>query len=234
MRIKIDKMKIKWGFKYTSYLILIPAIFAIGYFKQPYWYNPLSILLVLIVEIVKDQWIGKKEKLINAAKNLKRLSDSFSIFVDRGRNNSIPSIFKALLANDVFTERYGRGIKGWKLYLEEQANNLLNDYNEFKSDLDRYIENPKGKSELSDIIRRFGKLVKSHYKLHLNFLDIIKDMGILPKELGQKYKEFKTEYDDFCSDLKGDTSDFEEVAPSVFIGKSFSGRAQELPEVEFI
>jgi len=229
-KIKRVKMKIKWGFRYTNYLILILAVGVIGYFKLPYWYNLISLLLALIFEIVITQRRSKVEKLINTAQNLKRLSDSFSVFVYTSRDNSIPSIFKAFLANDVFTTGYGKGIKGWKLYLELQTKNLFDEYSEFKTDLGRYIENPKEKSELSDILMRFEKLVISHYKLHHNFLDIINDAGILPKELGQKYKEFKKEYDDFYSNLKGYTSDFEEIAPDVFTGKYW---ANELPTVNF-
>lgn len=225
--------KIKRVFRYTDYLLLILAVGVIWYFKLPPWYNLIFLLLALISKIVIDQKKSKVERLINTAQNLKRLSDSFSTFVYSNRDNSIPSIFKALLANDVFTKRYGKGIKGWKLYLEEQTKHLF-DYSEFKTDLERYIENPKGKSELSDIIRRFEKLVRSHYKLHQNFLEIIKDAGILPKELGQKYNEFKKEYDDFYSNLKGYTRDFEEITPGVFTGKYFFDWAKELPEVEII
>ena len=226
-------MKIKWVFRYTNYLLLIPAVGVIGYFKLSYWYSIISLLLVLISEIVIAQRKSKREKLINIAQNLKRLCDSFSIFVYSNRDNSIPSIFGALLANNVFMNAYGKGIKGWKLYLKEHTKHLFDDYNEFKSDLEIYIENPKGKRELSDIIRRFGKLVGSHYELHLNFLEIIKDTGISPNDFGQRYNDFKKEYDDFYSNLRGYTSDFEENAPNVFTGKYYFDWAKELPNVEF-
>ena len=223
-------MKIKWVFRYANYLILIPAVCAIGYFKLPYWYNPLFLLLALISEIVITRRKSKVEKLINTAQNLKRLSDSFSIFVYSNLDNSIPSIFKALLANDIFTKKYGKGIKGWKLYLEDQTKNLYHEYSEFTTALERYIENPKGKIELSDIIMRFEKLVGLHYKLHLNFLEIIKDTyDILPEELGQRYREFKKEYDDFYSNLRVYTSDLKDIAP-MDTEKYFFDRAKELPK----
>jgi len=226
-------MKIKWVFRYANYLILIPAVCAIGYFKLPYWYNPLFLLLALISEIVITRMKSKVEKLINTAQNLKRLSDSFSIFVYSNQDNSIPSIFKALLANDIFTKKYGKGIKGWKLYLEDQTKNLYHEYSKFTTDLERYIENPKGKIELSDIIMRFEKLVGLHYKLHEKFLELITDAGILPEELGQRYKEFKKEYDDFYSNLRVYTSDLKDIAP-MDTEKYFFDWAKELPEVEFI
>ncbi|HJH27689.1 MAG TPA: hypothetical protein C5S37_13220 [Methanophagales archaeon] len=148
--------KIKRVFRYTDYLLLILAVGVIWYFKLPHGYNLIFLLLALISKIVIDQKKSKVEKLINTAQNLKRLSDSFSRFVYNNWVNSIPSILDALLANDVFTNGYGKGIKGWKLYFKEKTKNLYHEYSEFTTDLERYIENPKGKIGLSGIIMRFG------------------------------------------------------------------------------
>lgn len=227
-------MKIKWVFRYTDYLLLILAVGVIWYFKLPHWYNLIFLLLALISKIVIDQKKSKVEKLINTAQNLKRLSDSFSRFVYNNWVNSIPSILDALLANDVFTNGYGKGIKGWKLYFKEKTKNLYHEYSEFTTDLERYIENPKGKIELSGIIMRFEKLVGLHYKLHEKLLELITDADmVLPEELEQRYKEFKKEYDDFYSNLRVCTSDLKDIAP-MDTEKYFFDWAKELPGVKII
>lgn len=54
---------------------------------------------------------------------------------------------------------------------------------------------------------------KSHYVYHSV---LINDTGILPKEPGQKYNEFKKEYD-YYSNLRGYTSDFGSYDKNVYL-----------------
>lgn len=188
----------------------------------------LLIVAVLTVKNVVDLQKGKKEEMTKLAESIDRLSTQFSKFTYGSCGYSIRSIAKDFISK---YRTKSEKIKGWEAYFDQDwgiPGQLFNTYRSFERKAREYIESPKGKEELLVLIREFLNLVGLHYKMHTNFLEMVRDVG--DGEFEQRYKEFKKEYDEFHRGLRGIASDLKKVASVELSGTFYFDFAKDFPK----
>lgn len=225
----------KWVSSYVGELILLlGTVIIYGFFKSPELLYALFIVVaVIIIKNILDWRKARQEPMTKLAESIDRLSTQFAKFAGVASwNYSIRSI-----ANE-FISKYGtksEKIKGWTAYFDQDrgiSGQLSNTYRSFERRLREYIENPKSKAELSGLIREFLDLVGLHYKMHENFGEMVKDVDVSDKEVGQRYNEFKKEYDEFHRGLRGIAPDLKSVVSVELEGKFYYDFAKDFP-IEF-
>lgn len=230
---KMFRLRIgKWFFTYLDYIVIILATLVlyliINLIKPlPSWLFVFPIVIALIVKSSVNWRKGKKEELAKLAESLNRVSGEFSKFTQGSCNYSIWSISKE------FINKFGskEGIKGWEAYFNENwgmSGQLFKNYGSFERKMRRYIENPKGKEELLGLVREFSSLVGLHYKMHTNFLEMIRDVG--NEEFEPRCNEFKKEYNEFYRGLRRIAPDLRKVLGVELEGKFYFNFAKDFPK----
>lgn len=232
---KMFRLRIgKWFFSYSDYIVIILATLGlyliINLIKPlPSWLFVLPVVIALIVRSSVDWRKGKKEELAKLADSIDRLSTEFSKFTKGSCSYSIRSIAKD------FISKYGtksEKFKGWAAYFNEDwgiPGQLFKNYGSFEQRAREYIENPKGKEELLGLVREFLNLVSLHYKMHTNFLEMIRDVG--NEEFEPRCNEFKREYNEFYRGLRRIAPDLKKVLAVELEGKFYYDFAKDFPKV---
>ncbi len=216
----------KWAFSYLDVLIILVVTIVILVLSLPSWSILIAPILVLVIKPILDSQRGKKEEMTKVAESIDRLSTEFSKFTGGFWGCSIRSISKDFISKHGNNEK----IKGWEAYFDQDRGIpglLFEAYGSFERKVREYIGSPKGKEGLSVLIREFLDLVGLHYKMHANFLEMIRDVG--DGEFGQRYNEFKKEYDEFYRGLRGIAHDLKKVASMDLEGKFYYDFAKDFP-----
>ena len=224
----------KWFFSYLEYIIAIFVTLGLYLVKDfinpllPSWLLVFPFIIALVVRSIRDMVKVKKEEQAKLADSIDRLVTEFSKFTKGSCGYSIRSIAKD------FINKYGtksEKIKGWVAYFKNlgMPAQLFKNYGGFEKRWGKYVENPRGKEELSELIIEYLNLVGLHYKMHENFRAMVRDVG--DTEFEQRYNEFKKEYDEFHRGLRGIAPDLNKVVSVELEGKFYYDFAKDFPEV---
>jgi len=224
----------KWFFPYLEYIMAILVTLGLYLVKDfiepllPSWLLVLPLVIALVVRSVRDMVKGRREQMTKLANYIDSLSTEFVKFTKESCGYSIRSIAKDLISKYSTTSEK---IKGWAAYFDENWGmpaQLFKNYDYFEKNWRKYIENPKGKEELSGLVIEFLNLVGLHYKMHENFGKMVRDVG--DREFEQRYNDFKKEYDEFYRGLRGIAPELKKALGVELEGKFYYAFAKDFPE----